>query len=235
MQLFVYFLSEINLFVDQLQSLDVVCHYINEINIPVNTSVQESAQLLPKKQPQQPLSSSSIRTCEYRNYCTWALCHGFILPVGDDQSNVLEFANRRFLFNSQVALNSFKRETEKYLLDIVKVLYDHPEIMLFLERTEELSHYFRLQDNQYRITFYGCKDMVCQTAPIKELTTKVNAVQEIKLLRRKGFQLANQVNYKNKATQTEWEYHGKYCSSTQTKDFRSQFIQTSQGKGIQTE
>lgn len=238
MQQYVYFLSEINLFLDKLHSLDSVCEYLKDIKVSTqveNGDGQESSKPLKIKSKKSP-DASKPPTCdyEYLDCCAWSLSLGFILPVGDDKRSVLEINSRRYLFHSQQALKSFESESEKSLLDIVKVLYERPELMIFLGRTEEIGHIARIQDLEYRKTFYGSKDMTCQTESVSDISTKINAVQEIILLRRRGFQLANQVLYRNSTSQTT-EFNGKYSTSTQTTGAQSRSVQTAFEKEIQTE
>lgn len=223
---------------DHLHSLDSVCDHLKDIplitgkptkEIPRNRSL--------KSNPNKPKKQSKLISFEYNNYCSWALSLGFVVQVGDDKSNVLEINNRYYLFDSEESLSRFQCEPEKYLLDIVRVLYDRPEFMLFLDRYEEFSHMIRVQEQKFRKAFYSSKDTTSQTeqAAILPFSAKVNAVQEIRLLRRMGYNLAHQVNYSSNTSQTEADYNEKCCMSTQTNDLRSRYSQTAAEKGIQTE
>lgn len=225
---------------DKLHSLDYVGEYLKDINISIKKEMKEEKPIGGRIKLSSPINSkkqaNATSSCEYENYCTWALSLGFILPVEDDISHVLEYNNRSYLFNSEEDLKRFRGDPEKSLLDIVRVLYDRPELMIFLDRQEEFTHLIRIQKQKYKTAFYGSKDMTCQTErPDESSSAKVNAVQEIQLLRKKGFKLANQVNYANNTTQTEGDYHDRCCTGTQTKDLRSRTSQTAAEKEIQTE
>lgn len=239
LQQYIYFVSEINLFLDKLHSLDSVCEYLKDVQVPSaaekDEGEDEGAPIIRAKSKRTGGEPASVPpACEYNNYCCWSLSRGFILPVGEDKGNVLEFNGRRYLFSAPEALQSFRREPEKSLLDIVKVFYDRPEIMIFLERHDAIGHLIRIQDQLYRTTFYGSKDTVCQTEQLSDLSSKIDGVHEIRLLRRRGFQLANQVNYSHSTCQTEVVYYDKYCTGTQTKESRSRCVQTEKEIGTQT-
>lgn len=240
LQQFVYFLSEINIFLDKLHSLDPVGEYLKDINIIIKKQEGEERTIAGRIKTSSPIKSknhtNTTTSFENDNYCAWALSLGFILPVEDDKSHVLNYNNRSYSFNSEDALKRFRGDQDKSLLDIVRVMYDRPELMIFLDRHEEFTHLIRIQKEKYRNAFYGSKDMTCQTERRDDSSSaKVNAVQEIQLLRKKGFKLANQVNYANNTTQTVGHYHDRCCMGTQTKDLRSRSSQTTAEKEIQTE
>lgn len=237
MQNFIYFLSEINILIDQIHSLDSVSDHLDELKTIVTN--RSGGELSLKRSPPAGKSKESPDIiCEYRNYCTWSLSLGLIVPVGGgDKSHVLSFNNRRYLFDSQEAMNQFKCNPEKTLLDIVQVLYSRPEIMIFLGRNNELKHFISLQEDKYKQTFYWSSDFSSQTEAKPTHPSRIDSVHEIKLLRKEGFKLANSGNYINNSCQTDPQlYRQKYCSSTQTQQIYEKSIQSVDHleKGIQT-
>lgn len=230
LQQFVYFLSEINLFLDNLHSLDPVGDFLKGIKIPA-----DDFDIISSPDLERSPTPRTKTAFEFSNYCTWSLSRGFLVSVGEKRSFNCQFNNRNYAFTSEASLKRFKMEPEKVLLDIVKVTYDRPEIMLLLGRAEEFSHLIGMQNEEFRRAFYGTKDSTCQTEKISIPRSK--AIQDnILLLRKMGLRLANQQNYSSTCSQTEGVYKEKSSTGSQTAtEKRTKSVQTSKEKEIQTE
>lgn len=133
MQQFIFFLSEINLFLDQMHSLDFICDNLKDII----TEAKEEDPIL-KKLSKGRTRKEGDKPTEYSNFCVWALSLGFVLPVGEDHSTIT-FANKSYSFHSQEAIKQFQKDPQRTLLDIVRVMYDNPDLMIFLEKGDEFT------------------------------------------------------------------------------------------------
>lgn len=170
---------------------------------------------------------------EYPNICTWALSLGYVIPV-EEMNVVHQFNGKWYSFHSQDALKRFQKDSQKVLLDVVKVMYQNTDLMIFLEKADEFSHLIQIKSQEYRRAFYATKDGTNQTERNTE-NERTSPMKSILFLRRKGLQLANKYNYKDNSCQTEGDHHYKQSSSTQTIGMRTKSIQTGVEKEIQTD
>ena len=228
-----FLLSEINLFIDKVHSLHPVCDYLKDISLPPRdkeTVIIEDSPLIE--------GGNADMKGEYWNFCTWALSLGFVLPSGleqnDSKVHQYHYNNRDYLFSSKKFLNRFRNGKEKALLDIVKEMYDRPELMILMDRAEEFVHFTRMQNQEYKRSFYITRDSICQTE--KEPLPRSEVIKAlIRDMRKEGLKLANQRNFQDTACQTEGVFRAKCNSGAQTIQKRSAGSQTANEIEIQTD